>query len=177
MRQLFETGMTADGHALQNRIRPDTPQLQPDRHCDSCAVCKHHAAKTPHSVPEESSAKRPLETVHIDLQGRRTRLLRAVRDSSPTTSTARRNTPSSVRSHNGGEFVGKEWTPLLTRLGILRQLTSPYTTQQGRQCEQGDSSRGGTDQPSTHQSRWSLKRRCFHPCLTTSRHRPDRRPE
>ena len=162
VRQLFGTGMTADGHALQNRIRPDTPQLQPDRHCDSCAVCKHHAAKTPHSVPDESRAKRPLETVHIDLRGPHTAGIKhelyqllivdefshyAVgytltnKDdalacfeqfaiAANNFHSAERHTIKFVRSDNGGEFVGKEWTPLLTRLGILRQLTSPYTPHQ-----------------------------------------------
>ena len=69
VRHLFAPGMTADGHALQTRIRPETPKVQPDRHCDTCAVCKHHAAPRPPSVPDESRAKRPLETVHIDLRG------------------------------------------------------------------------------------------------------------
>jgi hypothetical protein len=35
-----------------------------------------------------------------------------------------------IRSDNGGEFINKEWTPLLTQLGMQRQRTSPYTPHQ-----------------------------------------------
>ena len=163
VRQVFSTGMTADGQALQNRIRPDTPHLQPDRHCDTCAVCKHHAAQRPHSVPAETRAsKRPLETVHIDLRGPHSPGIKhelyqllivdehtryAVgytltnKDESLACfeqfATAAHNyhkesghTIKFIRSDNGGEFIGNEWTPLLTRLGIQRQRTSPHTPYQ-----------------------------------------------
>lgn len=154
--------MTADGHALQNRIRPDTPQLQPDRHCDSCAVCKHHAAKTPHSVPDESRAKRPLETIHIDLRGphspgiKREQYQLLIVDeythyavgytltrkdeslahfeqfaiAANNFHSAKGHSIKFVRSDNGGEFIGNDWVPLLTRLGIQRQRTSPHTPHQ-----------------------------------------------
>lgn len=154
--------MTADGHALQNRIRSDTPQLQPDRHCDSCAVCKHHAAIRQHSVPADSRKKQPLETVHIDLRGphspgNRQELYQLLivdectRYSMGYTLTnksdalgcfeqyaiaannfhrAKGHSIKFIRCDNGTEFIGKDWTPLLTQLGIQRQRTSPYTPHQ-----------------------------------------------
>ena len=162
VRQLFKAGTTADGHALQNRIRPNTPQLQPDRHCDSCAICKQHAATRPLSVPDESRAKRPLEIVHIDLRGPHSRGIRqelyqllivdehtryAVgytlknKDEALNSFTefaiaannfhsAKKYSIKFIRSDNGGEFIGDNWKPLLTQLGIQRQRTSPYTPHQ-----------------------------------------------
>jgi transposase InsO family protein len=162
VRHLFAPGTTADGHALQTRIRPETPKVQPDRHCDTCAICKHHAAPRPLSVPDESRAKRPLETVHIDLRGPHSpginqelyQLLivdeythyavgftlknksdalacfERFATAANTFHSAKGCSITSIRSDNGTEFVGKDWTPLLTRLGIQRQRTSPYTPHQ-----------------------------------------------
>ena len=164
IRQLFSAGSTADGHRLQNRIKPDTPpqQLQPDRHCDSCAICKQHAPTRPLSIPEESRAQRPLEIVHIDLRGphspgikqelyqllivdESTRhavgyTLKSKNDALASFTEfamaannfyrAKGHTIKFVRCDNGGEFIGDDWKPLLTRLGIQRQRTSPYTPHQ-----------------------------------------------
>ena len=162
IRQLFTAGTTADGHALQHRIRPDSTQLQLDRHCDSCAICKHHAAPRPSSVPAESRAQRPLETIHIDLRGphspgikqelyqlliadestryavgytMRTKDEALIRFEQFATAAINFHSASGhsikfIRSDNGGELIGADWTPLLTRLGIQRQLTSPYTPHQ-----------------------------------------------
>ena len=162
IRQLFTTGTTADGHALQHRIRPETPQLQPDRHCDSCAVCKQHTEPRARTVPVESRAKRPLETVHVDLRGPHTPGVKQelyqllivdeytrygvgytlrTKDEAFTKfeqfaaaannfHSADGHTIKFIRSDNGGEFIGNEWLPLLTRLGIQRQRTSPETPHQ-----------------------------------------------
>ena len=162
VRHLFAPGMTADGHALQTRIRPETPKVQPDRHCDTCAVCKHHAAPRPPSVPDERRAKRPLETVHIDLRGPHSPginqelyqllivdeythyavgfTLKSKSDAlasferfataANTFHSAKGCSLTFIRSDNGTEFIGQDWTPLLTRLGIQRQRTSPYMPHQ-----------------------------------------------
>jgi hypothetical protein len=158
--QLFTQDMTADGHALQNRIQPGEQQY--DRHCDSCAVCKHHAANRPPSIPEESRAKQPLQTVHIDLRGPHTSGVNHELYQFLIVDEYTRYTASSVlkhkdeafayferfataannfhrakgysiqfiRSDNGKELIGGEWNPLLTQLGIQRQRTSPYTPHQ-----------------------------------------------
>ena len=163
IKQLFDEGTTADGHALQHRVRPNnTAQLHPDRHCDTCAVCKHQAAPKPGSVPAESRATRPLATIHIDLRGPHSPGIKRelyqllivdehtryavgyilTNKSQAIThfeqfATAAHNfhrakghTIQFIRSDNGGEFIGRQWAPLLTRLGIQRQLTSPYSPHQ-----------------------------------------------
>ena len=162
IRQLFDGGTTADGHALQNRVRPHTSQLHTDRHCDSCAVCKQQAAPKPGSVPAARRAVRPLETIHVDLRGPHSPGIRqelyqllivdestryaagyVLTDKSDAIAhfeqfataahnfhRAKGHTIKFIRSDNGGEFIGQQWTPLLTRLGIQRQLISPYTPHQ-----------------------------------------------
>jgi transposase InsO family protein len=67
MRQ--KMGTRTDSQELQIQVRPNAQQMQQDRHCDSCAICKHHAANRPHNIPDESRAKRPLEVIHMDLRG------------------------------------------------------------------------------------------------------------
>jgi transposase InsO family protein len=178
IRQLFDKNTTADGHTLQSRIRLSTAQLQPERHCDSCAVCKQHAPSRPRSVSIDSRAKQPLATVHIDLRGphspgikhelyqllivdecTRYAVGHTLKDKSESLTyfeqfaTAANNFHSGsgyriqfIRSDNGGEFIGKEWTPLLVRLGIQRHRTSPYTSHQNGIVERlnrtiGDSTR------------------------------------
>ena len=163
VKQLFDEGTTADGHALQSRVRPhSTAQLHPDRHCDTCAVCKQQAAPKPGSVPAESRAARPLATIHIDLRGPHSPGIRGeyyqllivdehtryavgyiLTDKSQAIThfeqfataahnfhRAKGHTIQFIRSDNGGEFIGQQWAPVLTRLGIQRQLTSPYSPHQ-----------------------------------------------
>jgi len=68
-RTRLSTDKTADSQELQDRTTQSAQQMRLDRHCDSCAVCKHHAANRPLSIPDESRAKRPLEVIHMDLRG------------------------------------------------------------------------------------------------------------
>jgi transposase InsO family protein len=166
--RLHPLEMMADSHEPQihrpsaHRLHNFAHRLQQDRHCDSCAICKHHAAITPPSVPAESRAQRPLETIHIDLRGPYTPGVKGelyqlliidecthyavgstlLHKSDAFSSFERFATAANnfhhakgysiqfIRSDNGGEFIGAEWTPLLIRLGMQRQRTSPYTPHQ-----------------------------------------------
>ena len=160
-----------DAHQLRTApsLRQDAPSLRAahqlqssDSHCDSCAVCKHHAVATRHSVPDESRAQHPLETVHVDLRGphkpglhrelyqllivdecthyvvsfvlqRKSDALACFERFASAANNfhgAKGYSLQFMRSDNGTEFVGEDWTPLLTRLGIQRQLTAPYTPHQ-----------------------------------------------
>ena len=162
VRHLFAPDMTADSHELQDRIRSETPKVQSDRHCDTCAVCKHQAAPRPQHVPAESRAKQPLATVHIDLRGPHSSgihqelyqllivdeftryavgyTLKRKSDALAyfeRFATAAANFHSAkgysiqfIRSDNGTELIGQDWSPLLTRLGIQRQRTAPYSPHQ-----------------------------------------------
>ena len=168
-----QTHRPTDAHQLHpdaHRLHPSAHQLrytahrlrQHDGHCDSCAVCKHHAATRPPSVPAESRAMRPLETIHIDLRGPHSPGIKqelyqllivdecshyvvgfTLQHKSDALASFERFATAAnsfhsakgysiqfIRSDNGMEFIGADWTPLLTRLGIQRQRTSPYTPHQ-----------------------------------------------
>ena len=162
MRSSVAVGTRTDSHELQTQVRPNALQMQPDRHCDSCAVCKHHAANRPHSIPDESRAQRTLEVIHMDLRGPHTPGINqelyqllimderthytvefALKRKSDTLAcfeqfaraannfhSAKGYSITFIRTDNGGEFIGADWVPLLSELGIQRQLTAPHSPHQ-----------------------------------------------